>query len=174
MDDETPPAKAKPSQIPSWVMLGFVLGALFVMALPKREPPAAPARPAATVPTAPLKPTAPANLNTIDAVFAVWGRYAVWSDDKTEVALWSQETKSFSDDYEVIREGDETYFRPIAALTRPLLTHGVPEGSPMQFTETERQRQEWLDDVRKENWKAFGEGLRKPTDAPVVIKPNGS
>jgi hypothetical protein len=46
MDEETPskPLPEKPSQVPSWVTLGFVLGALFVLALPKRP---------AVAPTAP-------------------------------------------------------------------------------------------------------------------------
>jgi hypothetical protein len=73
----------------------------------------------------------------------------------TEVALWSPDTKSFSDCYEVVKVDGENYFRPITSLTRPVLTHGVVENSPLQFTETERQRKEWLGEVQKENWKAF-------------------
>ena len=48
MDDEAPaePLPKKPSQVPSWVTLGFVLGALFVLALPRRAPEPAPRAPA--------------------------------------------------------------------------------------------------------------------------------
>jgi len=97
---------------------------------------------------------------TIDAVFQTWGGGAVWSDGTTEVALWNPETKSYSDCYEVMKVDGEYYYRPIPALTRPVLTHGVLENSPLEFTETEHQRQEWLGEVRKENWKAFTEGER--------------
>jgi hypothetical protein len=101
------------------------------------------------------------------------------------VALWSPETKSYSECYEVVRVDGEFYYRPIPALTRPILTHGIPENSPLQFTETERQRQEWLGEVQKENWKAFTEGERgggtpldavqpPPTEPPPVVKtPDG-
>jgi hypothetical protein len=117
-------------------------------------------------------------METIDAVFQAWGGGAVWSDGKTEVALWSPDTRSFSDFYEVVRVDGEFYYRPIPSLTRPVLSHGVPENSPLEFTETERQREEWLGEVRKENWKAFTEGepaRTPPTEvAPVVQNPKGN
>jgi hypothetical protein len=163
MDEESPPP-AKPTQVPSWVMLGFALGALFVLALPKRAA-QAPQPPAAEAPAA--KPAAPRPISTIEAVFAEWGRYAVWSNDTTEVALWSPDTSAYSDCYEVLRMGDATYFRSIPRLTRPVLGHGVAEGSPLEFTETLRQREEWLSEVTKENLKALSEGVRQslsPTD----------
>jgi hypothetical protein len=174
MDEETPARPAKPSQIPSWVTLGFVLGALFVLAWPRRSadlPEASPAIEA--VPAKPLAVAAAPKIGTIDAVFAAWGGGAVWSDGTTEVALWSPETKSYSDCYEVVDVDGEYYFRPIPALTRPLLTHGVPENSPLQFTETELQRQEWLGEVRKENWKAFTGGSGPPVVPPVAKDPVG-
>ena len=185
MDEEAPAPPTKPSQIPSWVTLGFVLGALFVLAWPRRSADAPEARP---VVEAEPKQQAPApRMATIDAVFQAWGGGAVWSDGTTEVALWSSDTKSYSECYEVVRVDGEFYYRPIPSQTRPILTHGIPENSPLQFTETERQRQEWLGEVRKENWKAFTEGERGggppqtstgedqapyvPT--PVVNNPNG-
>ncbi len=172
MDDDTPlePAPRKPSPVPSWVTLGFVLGALFVLALPRRAAESAP-RPAppeeAPAPT--RAPEAP-RLTTIEAVFAVWGRYAVWSDGTAEVALWSPDTKSYSEFYEVTRVGEECYFRSITSLSRLVLTHGVPEDSPLQFTETARQREEWLGEVGKEKWKAIGEGMRQSL-APTSPSP---
>jgi hypothetical protein len=160
MDDDLPQEETpkKPSQVPSWVTLGFALGALFVLALPRREP-APPQVPSVQEAQPRADPAVgPPRLTTIEAVFASWDKFAVWSDDTTEVALWDSGTKTFSECYEVIRNGSDYYFRSIPALTRPLLTHGVVENSPLQFTETMSQRQKWLDDVKKENWKALAEG----------------
>jgi hypothetical protein len=81
----------------------------------------------------------------IEAVFAEWGRYAVWENDLTEVALWDVEKKAYSIYYEILRSGDLYYFRSIPQLTRPLLTHGVPRKSPLQYTEPEEMRREWLE-----------------------------
>jgi hypothetical protein len=174
MDEDPPPPPAKPSPIPSWVTLGFVLGALFVWALPRNAPAPPEVRPAGEIPTpTPANSAGEPKIATIDAVFAEWGRYAVWSDGTTEVALWGSDTKSFSDCYEVVKVNDEYYFRPIASLTRPILTHGIPENPPLRFTETERQREEWLGEVQKENWKEFTEGGRQPTALPAVKKPDG-
>ncbi len=169
MDEEdTPPRPAaeKPSKVPSWITLGFALGVLFVLALPRRTAPEPEARPAAV--QAPAKPAGPAEaprLSTIEAVFAAWDRYAVWSGGTTEVALWSTETKTFSECYEVMKVGENYFFRSIPSLTRPVLTHGVVNDSPLQFTETERQRYEWLHEVDKENLKAISDSVRQ--EAPV-------
>lgn len=176
MDDETPETKTreKPSQVPSWVTLGFVLGALFVVALPKRAPEAPPAAPA--VEEAPAKPAAAPQISTIEAVFTAWDRYAVWSDDTTEVALWDSGTKSFSDCYEVLKTPNGYYFKSIPELSRPVLSHGVAENSPLQFTETERQRQEWLDAVHKENMRALSAGAADalaPSQAPPAKPADG-
>lgn len=172
MDEETPPApaQAKPSKVPSWVALGFVAGALFVAALPRGVPPEAGPRPSATAPEP--RPASVPKITTIEAVFAAWGKYAVWSDDTAEVALWSTETMSYSDCYEVLRVGDAYYFRSIPALTRPILTHGVVEESPLKFTETVRQREEWLAEVDRENLKALSEAARQSFGpaAPVPQK----
>jgi hypothetical protein len=158
--DDEPPRKSYPlapskmSKTPSWVMLGFVLGAAFVAALPPLgerkitatlEPGPRPA------PAAPAAPREAQPLATIEAVFAAWGEHAVWWDDVTEVALWNSATKEFSDYYEVRRFGRTNYFRSIPTLTRRLLTHGkVYPDSPLQFTETEEQYQEWRQHGRVE------------------------
>jgi hypothetical protein len=178
MDEETPskPLPEKPSQIPSWVTLGFVLGALFVLAIPKRAPVAPPIPVVQEAESHEETAAEPAKLTTIEAVFASWDKYAVWSNDITEVALWDAGTKRFSDCYEVIRNGNDYYFRSIPSLTRPVLTHGVAENSPLQFTETARQREEWLDAVHKENWRALAEGTRDalaPAQAPPAKPGDG-
>ncbi len=125
------------------------------------------------VPT-PAKAHEAPKYSTVDAVFEAYGNYAVWSDDRTEIALWSPEEKKYSDCYEVVRVDGDVYFRPISALTRPLLTHGIPENAPLQFTETERQRQEWLGEVQKENFRAFMGNTGTPvTPAPAGKTPGG-
>jgi hypothetical protein len=140
MDDDTPtepqpPRPAKMSMTPSWVMLGFVLGAFFVWALPEPEktPPSPPARveraPEQTMPASRLP-----RLTDVEAVFAQWDRYAIWDNDATEVAYWSEETRSFSNFFEVLRLGDRLFFRSIPKLTRPLVKRGVEARSPFLFT----------------------------------------
>jgi len=175
MDDDNPsePVQKKPSQVPSWVTLGFVLGALSVLALPRRaavEPAPKPAREAAA--ERPPKPAAAPRVTTIEAVFAAWDKYAVWSNDTTEVALWNPDTMSYSECYEVLRTASGYYFRSISRLSRPVLTHGVVDESPLQFTETARQRQEWLGEVDRENLKALSEAARQtlPAAAPEPQK----
>jgi hypothetical protein len=169
MDEENdpPPRTGKPSSIPSWVMLGFVLGALFVVALPRRAPLEAPPGPEQNAAVKPAKPAPAPRLTTIEAVFAAWERYAVWSDNTTQVALWDADTMSYSDCYEVLRIDDGYFFRSISKLTRPILTHGVVEESPLQFTESARQRQEWLREVDSENLKALSEAARQSFEAPA-------
>ena len=160
-EDLLEPAKEKPSQVPSWITLGFILGALFVLALPRHGtaepgPRLMEPEPAAKPPAPPAAP----RITTIEAVFEAWEKYAVWSNGTTEVALWSPDTKSFSEFYEVVRVGDNTYFRSITSLTRQVLNHGVDVNSPLEFTETERQRYEWLREVDKENFKAISAAAR--------------
>jgi len=176
MEDDTPsePAPRKPSAVPSWVTLGFVLGALFVLALPRRTDVGGAPRPAAPEEAPkPARPPEAPRLTTIEAVFAAWDRYAVWRAGTTEVALWNPDTKSFSEFYEVTRVGDAYYFRSVTGLTRLGLTHGVPEDSPLQFTETARQREEWLGEVGKEKWKAIGEGMRQSLAPTSATPPDG-
>lgn len=160
MDDDEPKAEnrypisaAKLSKTPSWIMLGFLLGAAFVIALPPLRKSRAPEPPAprAEEPIRPATPREPPQLTTIEAVFADWGRYAVWSDDVTEVALWNSHDKAFTDFYEVRRLGNAFYFRTISRLTRRIISRGKPlPESPLQFTETEEQYREWLNYGRAE------------------------
>jgi hypothetical protein len=162
-----PEPKPKPSMAPSWVMLGFIVGAGFIWALPNRR--AAPVEPELRAAPPPPSRTVP-QLTTIEAVFAEWGQYAVWDRDLTQVALWSSEAKEYSDCYEVFRGGGSYFFRSIPRLTRPVLTHGVrPDNSPLQFTETEAQRAEWLSEKHQETWRAISSAAREnlgPATAP--------
>jgi hypothetical protein len=146
-------------------MLGFALGALFVLALPRRQVP--PERP--NVPRPPVTALTPARVTTVEAVFAEWGKYAMWERDVTQIALWNSDTAGFTDAFEVVRLGENLYFRSIPRLSRPLLTHGVPSDSPLEFTETEEQRQQWLKETAQESWKALQAAL--PGSAPAKPSP---
>lgn len=164
-----PPSPRQLSKIPSWISLGFVLGALFVWSLPPptvEPPPVIAAEP----PPPPVEPRVPPPLSDIEAVFAVWGHHAVWAHELTEVALWDSQSLGFTRCYEVLRSGENHYFRSIDRLTRPLLTHGVREESPLRYTETEEMRQEWLREKHREDWQAIGDAVPK-VFAPA--KPKG-
>jgi hypothetical protein len=144
---------ARMSKTPSWVMLGFGLGALFVYAMMRHGEPRSPSTVSVRFVDAPktVGPREAASLTTIEAVFAVWGEHATWSGDTTEVALWNKQERKFSDCYEVRRIAGNCFFRSIPELTRRIIRHGreLPD-SPLQFTETEEQYREWLDHDRKE------------------------
>lgn len=158
-----PLSTSKMSKTPSWIMLGFLLGAAFVAALPplEKEPRESPVVRAIEEPKA-SEPRNPPQLTTIEAVFAEWGKHAVWSDDVTEVALWRPEDKAYTDFYEVRRFGGEYYFRSIPELTRRIISHGKPlPESPLQFTETEEQYLEWRNFGRTE----------RPVEREVTTRP---
>jgi hypothetical protein len=130
---ERPPSPARLSKTPSWITLGFVLGALFVLALPSRDrAPGSTSAPAAEAPP-PIVLERP-KLTEIEAVFADWGEAAIWQNERTEVALWDRERRSFSIFFEVLRDSDRYYFRSIDRLTRPILREGAPPNAPLQYT----------------------------------------
>ena len=155
--DSHPPGRAERparlSRTPSWVMLGFLLGALAVYAMMRPRGGA----PVSTLPVATNTPPAPEpkreapTLTTIEAVFATWGENAVWHANTTEVALWNARDRDFTDFYEVRRIGGVNYFRSLPALTRRVIRRGkeIPE-CPLQFTETEEQYREWKEHGRAE------------------------
>jgi hypothetical protein len=168
MSDDEPEEKiypltaAKLSKAPSWAMLGFLMGAATVW-LWVRDQSAVPAAVVAApgVATTPAPAASPGvrrvaltRLTTIEAVWEDWGKHAVWDNDLAEVALVNTTTNEFSDFYEVKRvgRGDYTYyFRSIPALTRREIKHGTPlPTSPLRFTETEAQYQEWKTHGRAE------------------------
>ncbi len=132
-------------------MLGFILGAAFIWALPRHEPPV---RPIIVAPPAPKSTAAaePRELTTIEAVFDRWSEYAVWDDDLTQVALWNGAVGDFAEFYEVLRVNRAYYFRSIPHLTNRIVRHGkpVPAECPLQFTETDEQYREWREHDRYE------------------------
>jgi hypothetical protein len=150
---------------PSWVLLGFGIGVLFIWMLPPSEPPAAAGLEPAAAPVARSAP----QIAVIEAVFAEWGSAASWENDVTEVALWSSETGSYSQCFQVIRTGGMYFFRSIPRLTRPVLTRGVRDNSPLQFTESEAQRAEWIGAKNQETWRALSEAARNQAAPPPQI-----
>ena len=144
-----PPARPRLSSTPSWVMLGFILGALFVFLLPpsfKGVRPAAKPGPAtlALKAKAVPRPATPERLTEVEAVFAMWGTHAIWDDNRTEIAMWDRTTNAFTDYYEVIRVDGALYFRSIPELTRPLLEDSTHSECPLLFTESKRMHDQWL------------------------------
>ena len=121
------------SMTPSWVMLGFALGAGFVLALPSREKKPAPPVRIVEVP----KPVLRDKLTTIEAVFEAWRQFAIWDEDTntTQFAFWNAETHDFSEYYEVKRDAGELYFRSIPILTRVNADYGdkLPPECPLRF-----------------------------------------
>ena len=168
-ENARPLRRAKPSMAPSWAMLGFVLGALFVLALPRPAPPAAPLLPPVPPPVAP--PLTLARLSLVENVFAEWSDSAIWANDITEVAMWNGDNKSYSDFYEVMRSGGSFYFRSIPRLTRPVLTHDVKPNAPFQFTETQARRDEWLKERNQLTFRALAEAAQKNIPAPGAKPP---
>lgn len=134
--------RSRLSKTPSWITLGFLLGALFVWTLPREDK-----RP--TTLSSPISPQLVQlerpKLTEVEAVFAEWERYAVWKNNITQIAMWDTEKRSYSICYEVMRQGGEYYFRSIPQLTRPILARGVPEDAPLQFAETEESRRAWIE-----------------------------
>jgi hypothetical protein len=171
-DEESPPdeIKGKPSQVPSWVSLGFALGALFVMALPKGQPPEPVERPPIETPT--LRAVTPSRISTIEAVFADWGKYAQWSGAVTQVGLWNPETKSYSDFFEVLRMGDVLFFRSIPALTSPVVSHDIPAECPLEFAQggsnqlLQEQERADMHEISKSIRETFG-----PAELPKAPSP---
>jgi hypothetical protein len=156
-----PPSPSQLSKTPSWISLGFILGVLFIWFLPK-PPPEVIEVPVKDETPAPLVATRSSpDFTKIEAVFALWDRYAVWDNDLTEVALWDIEIKKYAHFYEIRRAGDNYYYRSIARLTRPVLTHGVDTNAPLLFTEPDFKRQEWLQQRDAETWKEISDSIQK-------------
>lgn len=174
----SPPRRPSISQLsktPSWVMLGFILGAVFILALPRREQVARPIVLSRQVEKR-VKVERP-ELTTVEAVFDEWSRYAVWDDDSTQIAMWNPGMGEFSDFYEVRRINGQDYFRSIPHLTNRILRHGrlPPPECPLRFTETDAQYREWRTEGRVERLPdADLPVLRAPDAAPAAPTPTTS
>jgi hypothetical protein len=154
------PVPSRPSTIPSWVMLGFASGVLFMWLLRVTVEETPVPAPAPVEPPVVRVATPPQPME-IEAVFAQDAEFAKWENNLTEGVLWNRGAQAVIDRFEIRRVGETLYFRTIPQLTRRVLTHGVPENLPIQFTETEAQHQQWLRDVAEETQRQFTNGIRE-------------
>jgi hypothetical protein len=130
---ERPISPSRLSKTPSWITLGFVLGALFVYSLPREDKSARPNQQPSTPPQ--VQRLERPKISDIEAVFEEWGRYAQWADDITQVALWDTEKHDYSIFYEVFRYGGNYYFRSISRIQRFVSPEEIrlPPNSPLRF-----------------------------------------
>jgi len=128
-------------------MVGFIIGALFSLGVqrelarrdqPKSALPQPPTTPAKVEPQKSVTAIKDrTSLVAIENIFVQYESQAVWRNDLTEVALWNAETNKFSECFEVMRSGDNYYFRSLPHLTRPVIRHNVDPDLPLRFTEPE-------------------------------------
>jgi len=176
-EQQSPPTRRQPSKTPSWVMLGFILGAVFVWLLPRQEPePVAPAIEAPKTPT--TASSTPLRLLLIEALFDRWGEYADWEGDRTEIAAWNAETLDYTDFFEVRRVWINEaglylyYFRTILGFSRPVKAHDVPADSLLRFTESASENAQWLKSQRDSQLRrAFGVGSSNAQPTPDLPGP---
>ena len=176
MDDEPektyPLSPARMSKTPSWVILGFLMGAAFVWGYKRDAEKSVPVAPAIPVEWPKALTLAPSPLTTIEAVFDEWKEHAVWENNLSEVAMWRSETGAYSEFYEVRRVNETLYFRSIPRLTRRIVRSGtpLPSNAPLQFTESEAHYLAWLEQGRV---KSLGEPLvpPRPSGLPPLPPP---
>lgn len=155
MTDSETVDRRKLSQVPSWIMLGFVVGVITMwlfrsapdpVAVPVAAPAAAEAEVEEEADAIAGERAAPAGgALSMEIVAALWDEYrayAFWNEDKTQIAVWNSEQLGFTDRYEVLRTLEADYFRPIETFTRLTLPGYGPENSPILYTETAEQRAE--------------------------------
>lgn len=148
MSDVPAQKKDRLSTIPSWIMVGFIAGALFSLGVQRelvrrdhekaaaaQPPPPPPAKQEPLPSLSALKDRS--SLSAIENVFTEFESNAVWKNDVTEVALWNAQTNKFSECFEVLRSGDNYFFRTIPALTRPVIRPNMTPDLPLRFTEPE-------------------------------------
>ncbi len=143
-DDAPRLPQPKLSKTPSWIMVGFIAGALFAYGVQQqvsRRTEAKPITPTTPPPTQ-TEPTRSgaalkdrASLSAIENIFLQYQEKAVWHNDLTEVALWNSETGKYSELFEVMRSGDYLYIRTLPHLTRAVIRHNVEPNCPLKFTE---------------------------------------
>ena len=182
MSEEPPVDRRKLSTIPSWVMLGFVLGALVMFGYRSRSSPTeAPEQPPAAVQAEEPAPGEARNsyayedqpsFSVVEALFEQYRSYAFWEDERTEIAIWNTRTLDFTDCFELLRGEHGTYYRSIPRLTRlPLPGYGPPN-CPVLFTETALQR---AARIIQRNAKLPRPQAPAPVDLPrVPVPPRGN
>ena len=134
----------KLSKTPSWIMVGFIAGALFAYGVQQQAAHHAEAKPVPSPAPAPAQTEPPhsgtalkdhASVTAIENIFLQYQEKAVWHNDLTEVALWNAETGKYSELFEVMRSGEYLYFRTLPHLTRAVIRQNVDPNCPLKFTE---------------------------------------
>ena len=148
-------ARASLSHVPSWILIGFGLGALTVWGfLSRPEPPPPVTPPAADVDATAATPLAspatprrnPAaltdrpSLQVVEALFEQHRAWAFWDNGATQIALWNGATGAFTDFFEIRRTEEGTYYRTLDALTWWPIEYYGPDNAPIRFTETNVMR----------------------------------
>ena len=157
MADAPAAPKDKLSTVPSWIMVGFIIGAIFAVGVQReitrrdKEQAAAKLPPPPPPPKVEVPPSLSAvkdrsSLSAIENVFVQYESNAVWRNDLTEVALWNAQTNKFSECFEVVRSGDVYYFRTIPHLTRPVIRPNMTPDLPLRFTEPEDEQMKRIKD----------------------------
>lgn len=119
---------------PAWLTTGLFLGGLWGWYL-FRPVPAATMSASRQTPEA-VVPAAVGGLAEVEKLFRIWGGYAVWEDDLTEIAVMrAQPGRIQPEYYQVSRVGRAFYFRTLSHLTRPLIDHGGLARCMLAFTE---------------------------------------
>lgn len=158
--------REKASKIPSWIMLGFILGALAFYTVgehlrgPKKtdaaasttaQPQPAPALESQASPTPEPDTTTQASpllregrhmsLYAMDTIFRKWLVNAQWDYNTTQVVFWNPYDGKYSVPVQVLRYGTEDnyeyYYQPLDKLTRPLTREARRSEAPILFTESE-------------------------------------
>jgi hypothetical protein len=151
------------SKTPSWIMVGFLLGVAALLGFQaqmrrwERRAAAENPPPPLVVPSPPAPPSALLEavrrgppLAEVEAAFRAWEKHAQWTPElTTEVALWSEQVGRFAHAFEVVRVGDEVFFRSIDGLTRDTVSDGLAEGSPIVFTENPDRRVRRIEEARR-------------------------
>lgn len=147
MARSSPAQRQKLSPAPSWITLGFGLGALTVWALlrqPELPPAPEPVAAAATEAPAPRGNVATLadrpSFNVVAAMFEQNLPWAFWHEGRSQFALWNSVTGDYTDFFEAQRVGDDLFFRPLDRLTWWLIDGYGPEAGVIRFAETNAMR----------------------------------
>ena len=82
------------------------------------------------------------SLVAMEEIFAQYRDYVTWRHGITEVVFWNEASNEYSIFVEVLKSGDDYYFRNIPFLTRPINEELNDPKLPIRFTETEDARAE--------------------------------
>ena len=129
---------------PTWLATGLFLGCLMGWCLFRTAPAAAPRVAVARPAPAPAVPATLSTLAEVENLFRLWGGYAVWEDDLTEIIVLRVQLGRLHPEYfQVVRVGRGFYFRTLSRLTRPLIDHGELARCPLAFTEPQWMHEQY-------------------------------